>query len=75
MFVDALLIATEEGVPVTGVYDEARGYSVAGGEPLVESALWQTATETRVGGESSDPDSWAATTTMTKVDRESDDTD
>jgi hypothetical protein len=76
VFVDELLTAVEEGAPPRGRYDETRGYSLLGERPLVlADDVWSTGTETRVGNEPADPDAWAATTTMTKVDQESDDRD
>ena len=76
MFIDRLLSPLEEDVRTRGVYDEARGYTVLAGVPLVATEdAGRTATETRVGGESRDPDAWAETTTMTKVSREDNDRD
>lgn len=76
MFIDRLLSPLEEDVPRRGVYDETRGYTVLEGAPLVATADGaRTATETRVGGESRDPDAWAETTTLTKVSREDNDRD
>jgi hypothetical protein len=75
MFVDVFLTAPEEGVALAGVYDECRAMTLVDGEPVVSQAVWRTGTETRVGGEPSDPDVWASTSTVTKLDQESDDRD
>lgn len=70
------MTAVEDGAPLHGHYEEARGYRVVDGRPLVLSEdVFRTATETKIGGESADPDAWAGTVTVTRVAQEADDTD
>lgn len=74
MFVDRLLTSVGDSEPARGSYDEALGYTLLDGRPLVavvESG--RTVTDTRMGGEAPDPDSWAKTTTSTKIAQEDSD--